>query len=376
LGMVPPTSVASPAGSVFGSPVLRADTQRSVEEAVDGALGVLEELTRASGRLDRRVADDFAERLPDLFAPLARPPYDDAKDVFNTFWEVLLVVIDSAEGTVDLHRELSSESARALLVSRLKAPLRSFRFDTLLASTRDVTLRLGPIGPRHLELAAEPRGGDGALGRLRLRGRLNATNGNQAVRLLEREAFAVLGAASVLGLGVLVQRPTAGSAPLVRPPIRGLGRHWRQTWDLATVTRHFEFGPGDGTSPASLRTLERLFATSTARAVEVREACRLYLESRRLRDRGASGSIRALEVLLLGPTGGSDVVERLGDALAFRVGRGAGDRGRIRALLRTVCSGIRHEPLDGTVPPERPAPLEWWRVVEAAFSKEILDVDA
>ncbi len=183
-----------------------------------------------------------------------------------------------------------------------------------------------------------------------IEGKVEAWGWSAAQRQAARTVCELFGASCVLGLGyegpplddeaelpeLRFDPPPPAGFPLGQPPydLRRLAGRISFTYPMAPT----ELELSSGSVERYRRALKRLFADVEPRALVLRNACRMWLLAHRQHELGASigDFFTVLEAVLLDRHSHSDVLARLAEALAFRVGGAAAAREQIRARAKEL----------------------------------------
>jgi hypothetical protein len=189
-----------------------------------------------------------------------------------------------------------------------------------------------------------------------LRGKVSAYSHEVAVEESCRVIREVIGALLAVGLASKGWLFTTGDEP-----------DFELTGGLVRSSAH----PGDRV----IQQLVRLWQDGSDRPQEIRTACGLYARAEVATDPGVAviNYSMCLEGLLLDRTDKDNVIARLTEAMAYRLGKSADDRERLRKLTRSLY-GLRSEYVHtGRFQADFERQEGWARTASEALRREIED---
>jgi hypothetical protein len=281
--------------------------------------------------------------------------------------------------------------AIASFSARIACPEQQWRFAVPLSWGG--APRLGPFDHRSLELRTE-----GEVPRAVLTGVFEGPLlVDDALRAAESAALELFGACVALGLATIAEAPIqreffelGATVRLDLEPARSSFER-RAPWRLMRVANEVRFGRGPLTKPTDLekreedqgvpartvRLLTRLFGGNSARHVELRNACRLFLEAYMAADHGTSVlyGFLCLEAILLDPHSKSEVLARLAEAVAYRVGRSAKHRQDVRKFVKALYDDRSTYVHTGSVQPRDDEAERWHKLLASTLALEIGELE-
>ena len=289
--------------------------------------------------------------------------------------------------------------AYPFILARIKGAAQRWRFTlplTMWAQARS----LGPFGGGLLEVRASEQD----METMELVGVVEGPLlSADAAKESERCALEFFGACIALGLATL-QEPPPGwwdydvGGTDIRLVLEALGEYTYSpaSHGLWGLTARISFGEGSpllrltdlekhalttnaqvSSGGLATRLLGRLFGGDSDRHVELRNACRLFLEAYGAADHGTSvlyGSL-CLEGVLLEPRSKADVLARLTEAVAYRIGRSAGERQDLRKLVKQLYDDRSTYVHTGRLQRRDDEAERWNDLLARVLNKEIAELD-
>jgi hypothetical protein len=272
--------------------------------------------------------------------------------------QVAEVIIEQALKPIVLHSKHPSEYNPEVLetvVDALLHPVRAFTFSAPLSCSGNLSLDFDLGGPSRLRIVAVPVMGLGT--RLMLTGEVQDITTNEAFHSIEELLTTLLGLSMALGIARIIALRS-----LERPSIKlndGLG-DMPMDGTLGAIVACTSFGlPGDlndieaalakkgefGRALESRMTaLEGVLTSHSDRAVELKASARLLFESCAAREGGKAitYAFMSMEASLLERNTTGDILSRLREAVAYRLGKTNQERRSLRGQVKELY-GLRSE---------------------------------
>jgi hypothetical protein len=239
------------------------------------------------------------------------------------------------------------------LLRQLRHPIQRFRFRAPLALRGELALA-GPLeGSNELSLTYAEADNQFAIS---ISGVVESPTESAAVAAIGDIVESILGASLVLdlcsmmaprrgtGMGLCIEEiePHDAEFPTQLSDSAAAGvaaAYFRVPESLSEIEhRHMEKGNVSEGLARQSRALRCLLASSDSRALELRHAAMLYLRAGLAADIGMSLTycFMCLEAILLERSAKDNVLGRLMEAVAYRIGRGADDRTEIRREVKKL----------------------------------------
>lgn len=248
------------------------------------------------------------------------------------------------------HSDLTVNSIVSALLARLQDPLRLFTFQVPLALRSELSVMVN-LPERGLRIETEK----GDAGRILLRGSVTAPTEPGAITRIERQIESILGVSLALDLcAMLLMLP--GTSPqiaveisphneaipslLTAEPARGVaGAVFQRPASASEIERKLiEAGnPSRGLERYG-RNLTGILEATDERATELRNAASLLLRASVTSDVGlvVTYSFMCLEAILLDPATTDNILGRLSEAVAYRIGKTAQHRSQLRKDVKEL----------------------------------------
>jgi len=339
----------------------------------------------ADGLVKFHLLDDDEEALKEILRALGDVhPLRNVRDVLDCFWEHFPGLISRESGSSSSPEIL--ERILAGLVSGLANPMRPFSFCVPISDESPVLVLFEIGGPQQLRVEE-----DGARPhRVTLKGTVDAPTVTRAIYGVEEVLQQLMGTALSLEIAGFRSLPPGHGTSFtidISPNLLGdqimlspraaesVDRFFFRTPDLSEFESKRADSRGlETVMERAVGHLRTLFCASSPRAAQIRNAAALYLNCLSAREYGAavSNAFMCLEAILLEDTK-ADILARLKEAVAYRIGTSADDRKRWRRRVGELYDQRSKYVHTGEAREKTGDRESLWEMVGQILKKEIED---